>query len=178
MRLLGPVIASSALGWCAMAADEKTQTVDAKGLTFAAPASWKSSPPKSQMRAAQLAIEPVQGDKDRAELIVFRFDTSAGTVAANIDRWEKQFTDSGGQSPKAKTETVKGKNVDVTRVETSGAFTDRLAGGGTKPGYRLLGAIVESPSGAAYFLKLVGPDKTVTSVRKEFDKMLKTIAVD
>ena len=40
-----------------------------------------------------------------------------------------------------------------------------------KPGYRLLGAIVEGPEGAVFF-KLTGPEKSVTAAEKTFRKML------
>jgi hypothetical protein len=45
---------------------------------------------------------------------------------------------------------------------------------GTKPGYALLGAIVEGPAGRVFF-KLTGPQKTVDASKAEFENMLKTL---
>jgi hypothetical protein len=169
--------AGVALCFFAAGADDATQTIDAKGMTFLAPASWKSSTPSNKMRRAQLTIEPAEGDKSSAELAVFGFPEGGGTVRQNVTRWENQFKDANGQRPKAKTEKVQGKNTEVTRVELSGEYTDPFAGKGAQPDYHLLGAIVESGKGTAYFLKLVGPEKTVSKIKPQFDKMLKTIEV-
>jgi hypothetical protein len=158
-------------------ADDGTQTIDAKGLTFRVPEKWKSTPPSSSMRRAQLTIAAASGDTEPAELVVTAFPNRAGTVDQNIARWQNQFKTDEGKAPEIKREKVKGKNVDVTRAEVSGTYTDPFARGGPKPktGYRLLGAIVESKSGGQYFLKLVGPEKTVTAIKPEFDQMLGTI---
>src|SRR5580698_5175529 len=74
-----------------MGADEPKQTIDAKGLKFDAPAAWKSSTPTNAMRRAQLKAEPIEGDDYAAELVVFAFDGGAGTVEANLERWQKMF---------------------------------------------------------------------------------------
>src|SRR5437763_2891252 len=60
-----------AIALIAVGADAPTQTINAKGLSFKAPSAWKSSPPSSAMRAAELKADPVQGDDDPAELVVF-----------------------------------------------------------------------------------------------------------
>src|SRR5437899_2951909 len=100
-----------------VAADEPKQTIDARGLTFEAPKSWKSSPPTSQMRRAQLKADPIEGDDYPAELIVFAFPGGAGTVEANLERWRKLFQDEDGNPPKIETRTVQGKNTEVVRAE-------------------------------------------------------------
>ena len=43
-----------------------------------------------------------------------------------------------------------------------------------KTGYRLLGAIVEGPSGEVFF-KLTGPAKTVAAAQGEFQTLLKSL---
>ena len=65
----------------------------------------------------------------------------------------------------------------ITRVEVAGTYNDPFGGGGPQPGYRLLGAIVITED-AGYFLKMVGPDKTMTQARPAFDAMLKTIGLE
>jgi hypothetical protein len=45
----------------------------------------------------------------------------------------------------------------------------------SKPGFRLLGAIVEGPQGAVFF-KLTGPAKTVAASEAGFEKMLSSVS--
>ncbi len=80
---------------------------------------------------------------------MFVFPQGAGTVQANVQRWQQQFKAEDGQAPKVESTKVKGKNVDVTRVEVAGTYVQPpFSGGGTFPKYRLLGAIVETDQGA------------------------------
>jgi hypothetical protein len=160
-------------------ADEPKQTVDARGLTFDAPRSWKSSPPTSQMRRAQLKVEPIEGDGYPAELIVFAFPGGAGSVEDNLHRWQNLFKDASGNAPKIETTKVKGKNVEVVRAETHGEYHPAQFGGRPEPvrkDARLLGAIIMTDD-ASYYIRMVGPDKTMKKLTPDFDEMLKTIKV-
>ena len=159
-------------------ADDATQEITARELTFKVPAAWKKEQPKSSMRAAQITLAPVEGDKEPAELVLFAFPNGAGTVQANVARWESQFVDADGKTPKAEVEKKKGKNVDVTRVEIAGRYVTAVTPGGAeknnKPDARLLGAIVETPT-AGYFFKMVGPEKTMKAAKPGFDAMIASI---
>jgi hypothetical protein len=177
--------AGSGLGLVAVAllslgADEGKQTIDARGLTFEAPKSWKSSPPASSMRSAELKAEPLEGDDYPAELIVFAFPGGAGTAEANIQRWRSLFKDADGNPPRIETSKVKGKNVEVVRAETHGEYHPaQFPGRPAEPvrkDARLLGAIIMGDN-ASYYIRMVGPDKTMTKIRPEFDEMLKTIEI-
>jgi hypothetical protein len=162
-----------------MGADTPKQTVDAQGVKFQAPATWKSSPSTSQMRRAVLKIEPIEGDDFPGELVVYAFPGGVGGVEANVQRWQKQFKDADGNPPKIETKTLKGKNVEVTRVETSGHYFPAQFGGRPepdRPDARLLGAIVLTDQ-ATYVIKLVGPNKTLTKLRPDFDELLTSIEV-
>lgn len=151
------------------------QTVDAGGLSFQAPAAWKSTRPESQMRRAQMEIKPDKGDEDPAKLVVFAFPGGAGSVEANIERWRKLFRDKDGNPPKAESKTVKGKNVEATRVELAGHYyPSNFPGQKKEPdreNYRLLGGIVVTDD-TSYFLRLVGPEKTVSAAKGDFDALL------
>jgi hypothetical protein len=162
-------------------ADDPKRTIEARGLSFHAPESWKSVPTRSSMRVAQLKVEPVKGDEFAAELVVYAFPGGAGTVENNIKRWQSQFTGPDGNPPKIESKTVKGKNVDVTRVETSGRYKPsplpNVAPEPERENARLLGAIVVTER-VGYFLKMVGPDKTMGSIRPAFDELLSSIEVE
>ena len=159
-------------------ADDPPKGHTAGELKFEAPTSWKAETPKSAMRKAQFRLEPVKGDTESAEMVVFVFPKGAGTVEANIARWSAQFKDADGKAPKAVVTTVKGKNVDVTRVEVAGRYVAAVTPGASetldKPDFRLLGAIVLTDD-AGYFFKMVGPEKTMKSALTGFDVLIASI---
>ncbi len=179
IRVLGLGAIALVLG--SLGADAPPQTINAGGLSFEAPGSWKASRPRSPMRRAQLSVAPAEGDDEPAELIVFAFPGGAGTVEANVTRWQAQFRDADGNPPRIESKVVKGKNVDVTRVETAGRYIAPEFPGSSKvldkPNFRLLGAIVQTGT-SGYFLKMVGPDKTMVAARPGFDQLLASIKVE
>jgi hypothetical protein len=180
-----PALAFSVLGaftlaLVAKANDDTKQTIDAKGLTFEAPSSWKSNPPTRTMRRAELKVEPLEGDDYPAELVVFAFPGGAGSVDDNLKRWQRLFKDKDGNPPTIESKKVKGKNVDVTRAETSGHYYPAQFGATKepdRPDARLLGAIVMGDE-TGYYIRMVGPDKTMKKLRADFDDMLKTIKLE
>jgi hypothetical protein len=169
-----------ALGLFVIAADDSKQTIDAKGMKFQAPPAWKSSPPSTQMRRAQLKVAPIEGDDYPAELIVFAFPGGAGSVEANIKRWQNLFKDKDGNPPAVESKSVKGKNTDVTRVETAGTYHPANFGGTAepeRPDARLLGAIVMTDD-VGYYIRMVGPNKTMNKLKPDFDALLASIEVE
>ena len=130
------------------------------------------------MRSATYLIPAASGDSEGGECAVF--ENIGGGVDANIKRWIGQFEqpDTSSSDAKAKrgTETING--FQVSTVDLTGIY----AGGGMsmgqpsvkKPGYRLLGAIIEAPSGPVYF-KMTGPEKTIATAQKEFQELLKSV---
>jgi hypothetical protein len=146
----------------------------AAGLTWTLPAGWTIEAPRS-MRVATYAIPATQGDAEGAECAVFYFGASqGGGVDANLQRWIGQFQ----PGAKSKRSAKKVNGVQVSLADVSGTYTAH--GGSTtqpqgdKPGWRLLGAIAESPQGAVFF-KLAGPAKTVAAASKGFDAMVRSL---
>ena len=176
-------------GWVALmlgitlgAADDETRTVQADGLSFSVPKAWKSERPTSPMRKSQIKVEPVAGDTEPAEMYLVILSNKGGGLDANVARWEGQFSGENGKPAKAKVETKKGKNIEVTRVEIAGKFAGMGMPGQpkqeAKPNTKLLGAIVMSSAGDGYFLKLTGPEKTVAALTKQFDQMIASMTID
>jgi len=133
------------------------------------------------MRAATYQVPSAAGDPEGGECAVFYFGPGqGGGVQANIDRWIAQFEQPDGKpsADRAKhgRETIGG--LSVTKIDLSGTFLGggpaMGAGSAKKPGYRLLGAIVEAPEGPVFF-KLTGPSNTVRSAEKEFEGMLASL---
>jgi len=151
---------------------------DAGGLTWTAPAEWTAQGERP-MRAATYRIPAAKGDAEGGELAVFYFGQGqGGAVDANVKRWVGQFqTEDGKPVEKVKTKTEKVNDMPLTTVDVKGTY----AGGGPmmgpsspKPGYRLLGAIVEGPEGALFF-KLTAPEKTAAAAEKPFRKLLESV---
>ena len=117
------------------------------------------------MRAATYLV-------DDAECVVYFFGQGqGGGVQANIDRWKGQFSQPA--TPKIAKRTIHG--LPVTTIDIAGNYSG-MAGpmGGApvaKPGYRMLGAIVENPGGNI-FLKFTGPAKTIAGNQAKFEQLL------
>jgi len=147
----------------------------AGGLTWTAPPAWKNEGQRP-MRAATYRIPPAPADKEDGECGVFFFGPGqGGGVEANLKRWIGQFE--SATQPQTRSQTING--LQVTTVDVSGTYTG--AGGpmaaakSAKPGYRLLGGIVEGPQGAVFF-KFTGPAKTVAAQQAAFQKMLGSVS--
>ena len=94
-----------------------------------------------------------------------------------MDRWIGQFTGPGG-APASNAAKTRQKTVDgfrLTMVDVSGTYSSSMGpmqqGGKPKPGFRLLGAIVEAENGP-WFIKLTGPERTVAKWELSFESFL------
>jgi hypothetical protein len=175
------VLGMAAVALLLVGADEPKQTIEAGGLKFEAPKSWKSTPPTSQMRKAEIKVDPIEGDDYPAELVVFTFGGAAGSVDANLKRWQGLFKDKDGNPPTVDSKKVKGKNVEMTRAELHGDYHPARFPGRPaepdRPNARLLGAIVTGEN-ASYYVRMIGPDKTMTKLRPIFDELLSSIQLE
>lgn len=147
----------------------------ASGVKWKAPAAWKSQGERP-MRAATYSVPAAAGDKEAGELAVFYFGPGqGGGVQANLDRWQGQFPQKTG-APKTGKSTAAG--LAVTSIDVSGTYASSASPMSPekvdKPGFRMLGAIVEAPQGAVFF-KFTGPAKTVAANEAAFQGMIKAI---
>ncbi|MBI1899171.1 MAG: hypothetical protein HYS04_21940 [Acidobacteria bacterium] len=153
----------------------------AGGLEWTAPATWKAQPERP-MRAATYAVPRAPGDREDGECAVFYFGPGqGGGVDANIKRWIGQFDAPGGGAADRLAKISRGtvNGLPVTRIDLAGTYKPSggpmMQAGAPKPGYRLLGAIVEGPQGAVFF-KFTGPEKTVAAQKGAFDALLKSVS--
>lgn len=149
-----------------------------KGLAWDAPSGWRSVPPANSMRKAQYQVPGPDGD---GECIVFYFGPGqGGDPKANAVRWAQQFKRPDGSSAEGdlRTSEMKLGEMDILMVDVAGTYSGGMTGGMTpaeeKPGYALLGAVVEGPD-ANWFFKFTGPEKTVTANRAAFETMVKSV---
>ncbi|MBZ5593407.1 MAG: hypothetical protein LAP39_14285 [Acidobacteriia bacterium] len=147
----------------------------AAGVRWSAPASWNAQAARP-MRAATYTVPAAPGDKEDSECAVYYFGRGmGGSVDDNVKRWMGQFAPPQKEAQPRKS-TING--IRVTEIDLSGTYTG--AGGPMattktiKPGYRLLGAIVEAPEGSL-FIKFTGPAKTVAANLTGFETLLKSL---
>ncbi|MDP9035501.1 MAG: hypothetical protein M3O50_11905 [Myxococcota bacterium] len=143
------------------------------------PPSWQRRPPANALRAAQYLVPRAGGDSEDGECVIMTFGPrQGGSVEDNVKRWTEQFR--GGPPPVRSSREVRGMR--VTRVEAAGTYAAMaMPGAGTPPtvypGWRLIGAIVESPSGL-WFFKMTGPDATVKASGPVLDQLVDSARSD
>lgn len=154
----------------------------AAALKFDVPAGWVAKP-LSSVRVADFTLPKVAGDGEDATLTLYFFGGQGGSVQANLDRWIGQMSQPDGRASKdvAKTTTLKtASGLDVTVIDLPGTYIAEVTPGSTerlnKPGFRLRAAVVTTAEGP-YFVKLVGPVKTVAKWDESFAAFLKSLRV-
>ncbi len=188
-RLLGFAVLGFVAAACSPSAGEsnaadgdkdkaKGVVVDLDGLKSAAPGDWKEETPSNRMRFMQFRLPKKDGDKDDAELIVFK--GLGGGSKANIERWKGQFVppkdkkiDDVAKVAEIKLGEQKAVFLDITGtyLSSSQPFNPR-AKKEEKPNYRMLAIYFDGPKDV-YQIKLTGPNKTVEAYKKGFDEWVK-----
>lgn len=149
-------------------------------LKFRVPAGWMEEERASSMRVAQYRLPRAEGDAEDGSLVLYYFGQGqGGSTAANIERWVGQIKQADGSSSadKAKEERFEANGLKISTVDIAGTYVaETTPGSGTfenKPGYRLRAAVVETPKGS-YFVKLIGPEKTVAHWNDSFTSYLQS----
>ena len=155
--------------------------VDAGGLRFRAPTAWKLETPSSPMRKLQATLPRQGSDPEDASLVVYYFGAGqGGTKEQNIERWAGQFEQPDGRASidVLKRSSRRVGELPVEEVDVSGDFVaETQPGSGVrvhKTGWRLLAAIVDAPDGP-YFVKLTGPQATVTHWEGAFRALMTSV---
>jgi len=145
-------------------------------LKFTVPPGWIEEERTSSMRVAQYRLPKAASDTEDASVVLYYFgQNQGGSVAANIERWVSQMKQADGDTSKKENLEVNG--LKVTTVDVAGTYVAETAPGSgaflNKPGYRLRAAVVETPNGS-YYVKLVGPEKTVAQWNESFLSYIKS----
>ena len=152
-------------------------------LRYDAPDDWIERPSGSPMRVTEFRLPRVPGDPEDAELVVFYFGGSGGSVEANLQRWIGQIEQPDGRSSfeVASTTGFEANGLVVTVLDVPGTYVAAASPGSAtrldKPNFRLMAAVVETPAGP-YFFKLTGPDRTVAQWDNPFSGFLRSIRVE
>ena len=160
----------------------QSPSASAGSLGFTPPASWKPRPAASAMRVAEFVVPKAPGDQEDAEIIVYYFGGTGGSIAANVDRWigQMQQPDGTPSKDKARREAQTVNGLKVSLVDVSGTYVAEVRPGAAdrhnKPNFRLRAAVVETPRGP-YFIKMTGPAKTVAAADADFKKFVGSLRV-
>lgn len=146
------------------------------GVSSKVPASWKKEKPSSSLRAYQYAVPKAEGDKEDADLAIF--ESTSGSLAANIDRWKAQFIPPEGKTIDESSNLVKLKVGDNSAAvfDIWGTYKKTSFAPGAKeerkPNYRRINVMFETPKGT-FFVTLTGPTKTVEKNKADFESWIK-----
>ena len=148
------------------AADAPTDATVVAGISFVPPADWTVLG-TSGMRQAQYQFPAVGEDTAPGEVNVFYFGPrSGGGVEANLQRWIAQMTVADGVGPERtsfQADGLPGHVIALDGIYTAGGMGPRAGSGEPKPGYRLVGVVLEGPQGSLFF-KLTGPAATARAM--------------
>jgi len=164
--------------------DDKGTVVEIDSFKAKVPSSWKEVELTEQQRnfgrVAQFTIPKAKDDKADADMVVYFFKGGGGDAKSNIDRWKGQFTAPEGKKVETKVEEMKVGDTPVTYVDVQGTYKYKKAPFNPnekeelRPDYRMIGVIFDSKNGP-YFIRFVGPAKTVADNKKGFDEWLKAL---
>jgi hypothetical protein len=148
-------------------------------MKSSAPSDWKSEATTSQMRAYQFGIPRSEGDPRDAEIIIFNFGTmGGGTPEQNIARWKGMFIPPEGKKidDVAKVDEFKVGPAEVTSLDVQGTYRHKTspmaATEDLRPDSRMIAVMFQTAQGP-YYVRFVGPAKTVTAHKQQFDRWLR-----
>jgi hypothetical protein len=152
--------------------------VELDGLQSRTPADWKEVPTNQQFRYKVFRLPGEKPDLE-AELVIFYFgEGGGGGVDENIKRWKNMFQPPEGKTIDEVTKVTEFRvgEVPVVYVDIRGTYLFRPFPAAPKAeprkDHRMISVIFRSPKGP-YFIRLVGPEVTVTKHQKGFDEWLK-----
>lgn len=149
--------------------EPKTREVEVKDITLTIPESWKQKPPENKLRLAQFDLPAPEGVDEETELVVYSFGGAGGGLQQNLPRWIGEFESEGRKLKVTAGESPQG---DYVVVDVQGAHIGPVFRRREKPleNARLLSVILEVKDKGNYFLKMVGPKKTVSSAAETLRK--------
>ena len=171
------ILAAAALVRPAAADDAADHVVKLGGgkLQLTIPDGWPKKKPQNNIIEYEFAAPKVDPDETDGRVTLMG---AGGSIEANLERWTGQFETPDGGAVKPKLTQQKLAGCDVHLLDISGTYKDKPPFSGTevkRPGYRMLAAIISSKDQGNYFIKLYGPQKTVSENEKAFARMIDSL---
>ncbi|HUE16790.1 MAG TPA: hypothetical protein VMR25_21620 [Planctomycetaceae bacterium] len=144
----------------------KTRAVTAGKIKLTVPEAWEQQEPATRMRLTQFGVPKAGGDSEGAEFVVYYFGAGGGgDVDANVHRWIKQFQP---QARKLKLTAGKCPQGEYVLVDLRGTWNKPIGPPIEQktvetPHARVLGVILTVKDEGNFYLRLTGPEKTVSA---------------
>jgi hypothetical protein len=143
-----------------------------------APQDWRAKKPRTRIVQHEFELPAAEGDTVDGRLTIM---AAGGSIQANVDRWLGQFAQPDGSKTKnrapLKEKEIAGQKVHF--VDIAGTYQDRPRGPFgpvvARQNYRMLGAIIETNGKGNHFIKLYGPEKTISAAEKPFQGFIETL---
>lgn len=143
-------------------------------LRWTTPDTWRAVKPASNMRLAEYHLPAEQGGQPATMTAFYFGQGGGGSIQANFNRWVGQFTQTDDK-PEQSTRQVNGMKVHLIDVSGTYQVGAAMGGGQAESGWRMRGAIVETPAGN-FFFKLTGPKATVAAHKEGFETFVSSFS--
>lgn len=159
-----------------LAGDAKVTELKAGSFTFKVPAPWVAKAEPRMMSAGGFNLPGKEG-ADPVEADFYHFGAGGGGgIEANIKRWQSQFTPGAdGKPPVMEREELTFGTDKALLISIKGTFLSGPAMSPTKipkPGYAMLGAILQSKQGDV-FIKITGPEASTMATKDQVKNLVK-----
>lgn len=156
----------------AVAEETRTFAVADGAVSMTAPEKWVRVEPRfAGLVLVEFQVPASEGDDKPGRVTVVG---ASGGVETNIGRWSGQFSQADGSATKAdvKSRDIAGSTVHM--VDIRGTYTDPFERPQpvARDNYRLLGAIIVTPKHGSFYVRLIGPAKTVGDHEQGFVSMI------
>lgn len=160
----------------ASAQDAKVSELKAGSFTFKVPAPWQAKAEPRMMSAGGFTLAGKDG-ADPVEADFYHFGKGqGGGIEPNLKRWQTQFTPGEDGAPvKIEREelAVDGKKALIVTLKGTFLSGPAMSANKTpKPGYAMLGAILQSDDGDV-FVKITGPEAATLATKDQVKEMVK-----
>lgn len=179
--MLRPLLASLLLTVAALpslnAEETKTTPLEVGSFTFKVPAPWVAKAEPKMMSAGGFTL-PGKDGADPVEADFYHFGAGGGGgIEPNLKRWQSQFAPGDdGKPPAMEREELTVGDSKALIVILKGTFLSGPAMSPNKtpkPGYAMLGAILQSAEGDV-FVKITGPEAPTLATKEQMKEIIKT----
>lgn len=154
--------------------DQGTKITLSNGrISLVAPGGWEQKEPATRIVEYEFRVPPAEGDKRAGRVTIMG---AGGSVEQNVARWGAQFKGGNGAPANVKQDKKMGDGVTTHVIDIRGDYTDTFRPSESGPNFRLLGAIIVTEAGQ-YFVKVVGPEKTIAANEEGFNKLVESVKV-
>lgn len=142
-------------------------------LSFSLAAPWKLSDKQTPMSQGTIELPGKEGAPGLTATFFHFGSGQGGDLAGNIKRWQGMFQ----TPPEPKQEEIEFGKAKATLISLTGTYIGSRFNPEKEPraGFTLVAAVLPSAEGDVY-VRLVGPEATVTTAKEDFKKLLLTAA--